>query len=212
MPHYLYLFLRWCPGVLGILLRQKMYRWLLRRCGRNVLIGRYVDLKNPRTIVLGNNVMLNDYASLDASQYVGGDIAITIGNEVFIGASTSLTAGSGAIILEENCNIGSGCTLTAKHHNMRIGHHALLAGFCTVGAELAEIPPEPEEIVSLIGRTTDIQTHLGDGCWLGLRTRVPSGVEIGEGTIVGAHSIVFNSLPAYAISFGQPARVIRYRP
>jgi acetyltransferase-like isoleucine patch superfamily enzyme len=212
MPYYLYLFLRWCPGVLGILLRQKMYRWLLRRCGRNVLIGRYVDLKNPRAIVLGNNVMLNDYASLDASQYAGGDIAITIGNEVFIGASTTLTAGQGTITLEENCNIGSGCTLIAKYHNMRIGHHALLAGFCTVGAELAEIPPEPEETISLVGRTTDIQTHLGGGCWLGLRTRVPSGVEIGEGAIVGAHSIVFNSLPAYAISFGQPARVIRYRP
>ena len=212
MPHYLYLFLRWCPGVLGILLRQKMYRRLLRGCGRNVLIGRYVDLKNPQAIVLGDNVMLNDYASLDASQYTGGDIAITLGDKVFIGASTTLTAGPGIIALEENSNIGSGCTLIAKYHNMRIGHHALLAGFCTVGAELAEIPPEPEEIVSLIGPTTDIQTHLGSGCWLGLRSRVPSGVEIGEGAIVGAHSMVLHSLPAYAISFGQPARVIRNRP
>ena len=62
MPHFLYIFLRWCPGVLGILLRQRLYRRLLRGCGRDVLIGRYVDLKNPRAIVLGENVMLNDYA------------------------------------------------------------------------------------------------------------------------------------------------------
>ncbi len=212
MPHFLYLFLRWCPGVLGIFLRQKLYRRLLRRCGRNVLIGRSVDLKNPWALVLGDNVILNDYACLDASQYSGGEIAITLGNKVFIGTSTTLTAGPGKMTIEESSNIGSGCTLSAGYHNMRLEHHTLLAGFCTVGAEIPLMQPELEKNVPLSEQAIDSHTHLGSGCWLGVRSRISSGVEIGEGTIVGAHSIVTDALPSYAIAFGQPATVIRNRP
>lgn len=212
MPHFLYLFLRWCPGILGILLRQKLYRWLLRGCGRNALIGRFVTLKNPRAIVLGNNVILNDYATLDASQYVGEGLAISIGDKVFIGASTNLSAGPAKLLIEEKSNIGSGCSLTAGATDLRLEHHALLAGFCTVGEEAWQSRAVPATIAPVTGQGPGNHTQLGSGCWLGLRSQVGPGVEIGEGTIVGAHSFVSESLPAYAIAFGQPARVIRNRP
>ncbi|MDP3481440.1 MAG: hypothetical protein Q8R88_16860 [Desulfoprunum sp.] len=212
MPYFLYLFLRWCPGVIGILLRQKLYRRLLRGCGRNVLIGRYVDLKNPGAITLGDSVILNDYACLDGSQYSGIGMAITLGNKVFVGASTTLTAGPGKMLIAESSNIGSNCTLSARYHDLKLEHHALLAGFCRVGSEILEIQSVSEEMSPLIGQATDIHTHLGSGCWLGLRCQISSGLEIGEGSIVGAHSLVTQSVPAYAIAFGQPAKVIRNRP
>ncbi len=208
----MYLFLRWCPGILGILLRQKLYRRLLRGCGRNALIGRFVNLRNPRAIVLGDHVILNDYASLDASHYPGDGTAISIGDKVFIGASTSLSAGPGTLLIEEKCNIGSGCSLTAGSTHILLEHHALLAGFCRVAEESWSSHATPAAISTPTGQEIEKHTHLGSGCWLGLRSQVGSGIEIGEGTIVGAHSLVTESLPAYTIAFGQPARVIRNRP
>ncbi len=212
MTHFIYLFLRWCPGILGILLRQKLYPKLLRACGRNTLIGRFVDLRNPQAIILGNSVILNDYAVLDASRYNGEGIAISIGDKVFIGASTRLSAGPGTVHIEEKSNIGSGCSLNAGSTTLHLGHHVLLAGFCTVGEASGERNPVPGDISAATGSGIDNRTRLGSGCWLGLRSQVGSGVAIGEGTIVGAHSLVAETLPAYVIAYGQPARVIRDRP
>lgn len=210
MPHLLYLFLRWCPGALGILLRQKLYRHLLKACGRNVLIGRYVDLRNPQAIAIGDDVILNEYACLDAGRSGGlSEPAIVLGKGVFIGSGTTLLAAPGRLIIEEGNNIGSGCSIVASADTI-LEHHALLAGFCTVGATAPatelDAQDSPAEIQAA-GRT-----RLGSGCWLGLRSRVASGIEIGEGTIVGAHSTVSESLPDYVIAFGQPARVWQMRP
>ena len=140
MRHLLYLFLRWCPGALGILLRQKLYRHLLKAYGRNVLIGRYVDLKNPQGIIIGDDVVLNEYACLDAGRLGShSEAAIVLGKGVFIGAGTTLLAGSGRLIIEEGNNIGSGCSIVADGDTV-LEHHALLAGFPGSGGGRAGQP------------------------------------------------------------------------
>lgn len=50
-----------------------------------------------------------------------------------------------------------------------------------------------------------------DRCWLATDVYVAPGVTIGEGTVVGARSSVFTSLPAGKVCVGSPARVIRDR-
>lgn len=52
---------------------------------------------------------------------------------------------------------------------------------------------------------------IGAACWIGDNVTILEGVEIGDGAIVGAGSVVTKSVPAYAIVVGNPARVIRYR-
>ena len=41
--------------------------------------------------------------------------------------------------------------------------------------------------------------------------RVLKGVEIGNGAVIGAGSVVAEDIPAYAVAVGVPAKVIRYR-
>jgi len=53
--------------------------------------------------------------------------------------------------------------------------------------------------------------RIGAGCWVGDNVTILEGVEIGDGAIVGAGSVVTRSVPAYAIAVGNPARVLRYR-
>ncbi|GAA3828087.1 CatB-related O-acetyltransferase [Nocardioides panacisoli] len=53
--------------------------------------------------------------------------------------------------------------------------------------------------------------RIGAGCWVGDNVTILEGVEIGDGAIVGAGSVVTKSVPAYAVAVGNPARVIRHR-
>lgn len=47
------------------------------------------------------------------------------------------------------------------------------------------------------------------GAWLGARSIVLPGVTIGEGSVVGAGSLVTKDVPANTLAGGMPARVIR---
>lgn len=52
---------------------------------------------------------------------------------------------------------------------------------------------------------------LEDECWLATDVYVAPGVIIGQGTVVGARSSVFKSLPPGKICMGSPAKVVRDR-
>jgi acetyltransferase-like isoleucine patch superfamily enzyme len=52
---------------------------------------------------------------------------------------------------------------------------------------------------------------IGDDVWLGARVMVVAGVEIGDGCIIGASSVVTRSIPAGSIAVGNPARIVGQR-
>ncbi|MDF2155391.1 CatB-related O-acetyltransferase [Vibrio sp. CAU 1672] len=54
-------------------------------------------------------------------------------------------------------------------------------------------------------------THLKDGCWLGMRSMIMPGVTVGEGAVVAANSVVTKDVPPYTIVGGSPAKPIRLR-
>ncbi|MFF5013624.1 DapH/DapD/GlmU-related protein [Streptomyces sp. NPDC001165] len=51
--------------------------------------------------------------------------------------------------------------------------------------------------------------HIGDDVFLGARTIVLKGVTIGDGTVVGAGSVVSSPLPDHVVAAGNPCRVLR---
>ena len=51
--------------------------------------------------------------------------------------------------------------------------------------------------------------ELGDDVWIGCMSVVLRGVSLGQGVIVGAGSVVTESIPPWTIVAGNPARVIR---
>lgn len=50
---------------------------------------------------------------------------------------------------------------------------------------------------------------IGNHVWLGQNVYVLKGVRIGEGSIVGAASVVTRNVPANSLAVGTPARVVR---
>jgi acetyltransferase-like isoleucine patch superfamily enzyme len=55
------------------------------------------------------------------------------------------------------------------------------------------------------------ETIIGNDVWIGRSAIILSGVNVGNGAVVGAGSIVTKNVPAYAVVVGNPARIIRYR-
>ncbi|MGV6849196.1 MAG: acyltransferase [Marinibacterium sp.] len=54
-----------------------------------------------------------------------------------------------------------------------------------------------------------LQTRIGRNCFIGGRSLILPGVEIGDGSIVGAGSVVTRSVPPRSIVAGNPARVLK---
>jgi len=51
--------------------------------------------------------------------------------------------------------------------------------------------------------------RIGNNVWLGEQVCILPGVTVGDGSIVGAHSVVTRDIPPNTIAAGNPARVIR---
>lgn len=59
--------------------------------------------------------------------------------------------------------------------------------------------------------TTNGDVIIGNDVWIGRSATILSGIEIGNGAIVGANSLVTKSVDPYTIVGGNPAKVIRKR-
>lgn len=55
-----------------------------------------------------------------------------------------------------------------------------------------------------------LATVIGDGASIGGGAVILPGLKIGEGAMIGAGAVVTQSVPAYAITVGNPARIIGY--
>ncbi len=54
-------------------------------------------------------------------------------------------------------------------------------------------------------------TNIGNDVWIGYDATILPGVNLGDGCIVGAKSVVTKDFPPYSIVAGNPARIIRAR-
>jgi acetyltransferase-like isoleucine patch superfamily enzyme len=50
---------------------------------------------------------------------------------------------------------------------------------------------------------------IGVGVWIGAHVMVLPGIKIGDGSVIGAGSVVTKDIPAFSVAVGNPARVIK---
>lgn len=73
--------------------------------------------------------------------------------------------------------------------------------------ELAKIPERKPR--SIDAKQSARPIHIGANVWIGFDACVLPGVNVGEGSIIGARSVVAEDVEPYTIVAGNPARVIR---
>lgn len=67
------------------------------------------------------------------------------------------------------------------------------------------------DIASLSRPMVTAPISIGDHVWIAAESMVMPGVDIGEGAVVGARSLVTRDLPAWTVCSGHPCREIRPR-
>lgn len=62
-----------------------------------------------------------------------------------------------------------------------------------------------------LGKCESKRTKIGNDVWIGAGSIVKQGIVIGDGAVIGANSFVNKDVPAYAIFFGSPAKLWKFR-
>ena len=53
--------------------------------------------------------------------------------------------------------------------------------------------------------------HIGNDVWIGNEVMIKNGITIGDGAIIGSKTLITKDVPPYAIVYGIPGEVKRYR-
>jgi acetyltransferase-like isoleucine patch superfamily enzyme len=132
-------------------------------------------------------------------------ITLASGTALDRGVTLLATNDAARIVIGENCYVNRHTMLDASAR-IEIGAQTMIGPFCYItdhdhvfgaGAAPGETPLISEP------------TRIGKRCWLGAQVSVLKGVTIGDGTVVGAGSVVTKSLPPNVVTAGSPAKVLR---
>ncbi len=156
---------------------------------------------------------------------------ITTEGLVFLGRGVELYArrGYGRLIIGPLAHIGDCAAVRAHEGTVRIGEKAVLAAGVTINSymhveigaatligddvyicdfdhryEALDRPIKDQGIVKA-------PVRIGADVWLGTKTTVLRGVDVGTGCVVGANSVVTRDLPPYSVAAGVPAAVLKRR-
>ncbi len=155
--------------------------------GENVLISRKASIYMPETILIGNDIRIDDFCCL-----VGGKKGIHIGSNVHI-AFHCIILGNSGVVIDDFAGLSSRCSIYSSTDDYS-------------GGSLTNptVPSKYKEI-------KEGKVHLGRHVIIGTNTTILPNVVIGEGCSVGANSLITKNLDAWGIYFGSPVRRIKNR-
>lgn len=125
---------------------------------------------------------------------------VELGNFTYIAENTSISKTS----IGKFCSIGPNCKIGLGKHpsNTFVSTHPIF--FSTL--KQAQISFADKSYFEEFENIT-----IGNDVWLGANVIVIDGVNISDGVIVAASSVVTKDIPPYAIVGGVPAKIIKYR-
>jgi acetyltransferase-like isoleucine patch superfamily enzyme len=195
------------PGGIGFLLRKMVYPRMFRACGRGLIIGRNVVIRNPQNMVLGEQVTIDDNCLIDA-RGAGAD-GLVLEDGVIVNRNSMIQAKTGPIRLGARTSIGCNSVIVSMD-GVVLGEAVLTAGGCYVSAGSYRFDDLEAAVMDQPAYSKG-PIHIGAKSWLGTAVVVLDGVRIGQGAVIGAGAVVTKSIPDYAVAIGAPARVIRIR-
>jgi acetyltransferase-like isoleucine patch superfamily enzyme len=174
--------------------------------GENVSLGDHVEI-GLLAVVMGRTIEIGRHSSVGTMSYVacerirlGEDARIR--EQVYVGGpqlpESSFTLGSRTIVLQ--------MAYINPTKPVTIGDDTGIGGHCLIfthGAWLNALDGYP---------VTYQPVTLGKSVWLPWRVFVMPGTTIGDGSVIGANSLVQGTIPPSSLAVGSPAKVIRSAP
>lgn len=159
-------------------------------------------------ITVKQKAFIDSNVKIERSFLSGNKKAIIIEKNVNLMNGCILKNYGGLIVIGENTFLGEYCVLYG-HGDIIIGSNTLIAMQTIIVSSNHSIPSKKQ----LIRHQQDIlkPVNIGDDVWIGANCTILGGVNIGNGAVVGAGSLVNKDIPPYAIAVGNPAKIIKYR-
>ena len=152
--------------------------------GSNLKISRFARFYSPQNISIGNNVRIDDFCIL--SGY------ITIGSNIHISAYVALYGAKG-IVLEDYSGISPKSVVYSAMDDF--------SGEFLIG------PIHPEVSINVTGGPVAVRKY----AQIGSNVVVFPNLEIGEGAVVGACSLINRTVNPWGVYYGIPAKLHKSR-
>lgn len=156
----------------------------IKQYGQEVLISRKASLYNPEKLTIGNHVRIDDFCILSGE--------ITLGSYIHISAYTAIYGAKG-IVMEDYSGLSPRVTLFSAMDDFS-GNYLI-----------------NPMVDSRFTHVSGGQIHIGKYVQIGAGSIIFPQINIAEGSVVGAMSLVNNSVPAWSIYIGIPARFLKER-
>lgn len=152
---------------------------------KSVTIGRGCIVSG---VHFSNGVTIEDYVRLL------GDPKIILGKDVYINCFSMI---SGEITVEDNVLISQFVNIWGRAHRFMEKERLIWDQYGKHG-----VTDQGYDIAPVI---------IKRGAWIGPHVTVFRGVTIGTGAVIGANSVVTKNIPDFAVCYGSPARVVKFR-
>ena len=139
-----------------------------------------------------------------AAVYTGTQLDVGLRGIVRLGAYSMLTAVH--LVCDERIEIGSHCLLSWSVVIMDTYRTRMDIASRRAALRAAALR-SPRRLVEPGAPTAPVR--IGNNVWLGFDVCVLPGVTIGDGSIIGARSVVASDIPAYVVAAGNPARPLK---
>lgn len=96
-------------------------------------------------------------------------------------------------------------------NHVHMGRYCSISGYVTIGAMEHDYTEFSTSTHLSDGGYRDRITTIGNDVWIGAQSVIRQGITIGNGAVIGANSFVNKDVPPYAIVFGSPAKLYKYR-
>ncbi|MFM8275374.1 MAG: acyltransferase [Cyanobium sp.] len=145
----------------------------------------------------------------------GSVIAVQAGASLLLGERNTIypnctfRLGQGTLRTGLDVSFGPGVVIYEPRADISIGDHCLIAAgvmMCGAGHQFTalDLPIRQQPMWAA-------PIAIEDDVWLGMGAILLPGVQIGRGAVIGAGSVVTQSIPAAVVAYGSPCKPRRYR-
>ena len=171
------------PGALGFKLRYYYYKLVCKKIGKNVLIDVGVILSGPKNISIDDYTWIDSYCIINAMM---GEIKI--GKRIHL-APYVIIGSRDPVIIEDYVAIGASSKIYSN--SQVVMPNKRMSG-----------PMIPEEDKAF----HSAPVYLRKDSFVGANVVILPGVELGEGAVVAANSLVIRSVAPWTVVMGSPAK------
>lgn len=197
--------------------KHKNLKLCFRGFNAEIKLGQEVYLHDCAIYIHNNSKLeIGDRTEIEkCSFFVGDDASLLVGNNAKFFGEGSLGAIDGSLLkIGNDFTAGAGYVLTSgKDTECVIGNDCMFSFDIILMSNDGSHSIFDVETGKNINSTDEIRKKrkiiIGNHVWVGIRATILYNTEVGDGSIIGAESLVKSKIPNNCIAAGNPAKVVK---